>query len=87
MRLSEQRYLELLELGYPKEKAYLQLLESALRYCGKTKDENSSLYQEAVDIVKKGSSVHLNGKIKIMKWLLCFNSRFYRIVYSLAMCF
>ena len=84
LSMSKQRYNDLIEYGYPREKAYAQLLESALRYCGKAQSEESSHYQEALNIVKEGSSVHLNNKAKKKKCLFCFNKNLYRFVYKLA---
>lgn len=85
LNMSKQRYNELISYGYPNRKAYSQLLESALRYCGKAKSKEGVHYKEAVDIVKGGSSVHLSGKTKIKKCLFNFNEKFYRYAYKLAM--
>lgn len=81
--MSKQRYDDLLKLGYPKEKAFPQLLTFALRYCGKA-NKDSNRYREAQNIVKEGVSVHLSGKDQIKKWLFVFNSSLYRCVYRLA---
>lgn len=85
LSMSKQRYEELLELGYPREKVYLQMLEAALRYCGIAQNEESIHYQEADKIVKEGFSIRLGGKARIKRRLYFFNKSIYRIVYKLVL--
>ncbi len=82
LRMSKQRYNELIEYGYQRDKAYSQLIESALLYCGKAQNEDNSLYQEAVKIVKEGLTVRLSGKAKLKRDLFLFNRSFYRFIYK-----
>ena len=72
-------------LWYPKQTIEPQLLASVLRYCGKAQNKDNQFYQEAVSIVKEGSSVRLRGKTKVKKHLLLFNRGLYRKLYKVAM--
>ena len=85
LNMSIKRYEDLREHGYPKEKAYPQLLDAALSYCGKAMSIDNSMYMEALEIVKDGSFVRLRGKAWIKKYLFSINRSFYRFIYKSVM--
>lgn len=80
-----QQFKELVELGYPKEKARLRLQAAALAYCGHAATTNGKLYREAVGIVEsiKGVPDQFSNKQRMMLSVWRTNKELYRMIYGL----
>ena len=83
--MSWKRYDELVELGYPRQKAQNHLIETALRCNGRSSNNESELFLETTEFLKhvKGMPERLSAKsrIKLMLWRI--NKSLYRTIYSL----
>lgn len=78
-----QRYDDLIEKGYPKEKALVCLQAAALRYCVRMPVSNDELSQKVDEILSK-KSVFLPGwkkKIQIKLWKK--NKQFFHLLYRI----
>ena len=67
-----QKYLDIVELGYPTAKAKVNLQNAALSYCGQAANTKNPLYDEAVETVAKiqGIPKEFNKKqiAKLLLW-------------------
>lgn len=81
--ISKTRFLELISLGYPEDKAKIQLIGAALRYCGKTKSIDNPEYQEAIKILKsiEGIPDGLSKKNRMELLIWSINKKMYNMIY------
>lgn len=79
------RYMDLIEFGYPKQKAKTQLWEASLLYCGQAADTEDELYKIATDIVSDNtySPKMTSGKLMIKYLMWKCSHKLYRKVYAL----
>lgn len=83
LRMSKTRTEELIQLGYPIEKARAHYINSALRYCGCTDNRESMLYRETEKVLSDEKSL-LKGlpkktKLKVLIWRT--NKNLFRALY------
>ena len=76
---------ELIELGYPKEKAESRLQAASLAYCGHAATTDGKLYEDAARVVEniKGVPEQFGKKQRIMLSVWRMNKSFYRMIYGL----
>lgn len=84
--MSKQRYAELVEFEYPKQKANRELFSAALRYCGRTQRTDSDLYFEAIEILENIKRIpvefSIKDRFKLHMWRL--NTGIYRLTYKMS---
>lgn len=88
LEMSTLRYQQLVEFGYPEEKAKAQLVAAALRCCGRMK-KDSEVYCDAIEIIKSvtgmGISRYLSIKEKYMLKIWNTNESLYQMMYMTAL--
>ena len=82
LEFSKSRYLELVGFGYDREKAEAQLMEAALRCCGRT-NKSSSTYKEANKLLEnvKGIPKYLSPIYKFLMAMWRFNKDLYKLLF------
>ena len=80
-----ERYKELIDFGYPKSKAVVQLYQASLAYCGHASSKEALLYETAERTVDdiKGIPVGFNRRYKAMLLIWRTNKDLYRAIYRM----
>ena len=84
LEMSKKRYGDLIDFGYPEEKAQIILLETALKCCGRIEKTDSKLYEDAVGIVEslKESALKLGKRERLLMAAWRLSRSLYRIAYK-----
>lgn len=80
LEMSKKRYNELVELGYTKEKAWAQLIETSLKCYGRAAKDVSKEADEILSLVKElPYGLSKKTSVKIRLWRI--NKHIYRLIY------